>query len=286
MTTYATVAAVAVVASYLGVALVRQAAHRWKWLDHPTHRGMHDRPMPRGGGLAIVLVALAVMLWCRWYVVAVAGAAIAIVSFIDDIRSLPNKTRFAVQAGAALAALASIGCIHRIGRIELGAFGCLVAFLWIVGLTNGYNFMDGIDGIAGIQGVVAGLGFFLLGDGDLRLIGIAVSAASAGFLFHNWSPARIFMGDVGAAFLGYLFAVMAIRTPGGFLVGILFVWPFVLDTSLTLARRALKRENIFTAHRSHLYQRMVQSGFSHAQVATLYALLAASGVAAAWLVAR
>ena len=272
-------AALALVASYLGVALVRQAAHKWKWLDHPTHRGMHNEPTPRGGGLAIVVIALAVMISCKWYVVALAGAAIAIVSFIDDINSLPNKTRFAVHAAAAVGAIWSMGWITDFGPLHFGVAGAVLTFLWIAGLTNGYNFMDGIDGIAGLQGVVAGLGFFLLGDRDLKLIGLAVAAACIGFLVHNWSPARIFMGDVGAAFLGFLFAVMAIRLP----LGVLFVWPFVVDTALTIVRRSIGRENIFAAHRSHLYQRLVQRGFSHGAVAALYGLLAALGVGTAWL---
>ena len=158
--------------------------------------------------------------------------------------------------------------------------------LWI----NAYNFMDGIDGLAGSQTVVAGLGWLVPGGiVGLPIFGVLVAGSSLGFLGHNWPPTRIFMGDVGSVFLGFTLAVLAVigglahpRLP---LAGLLVVWPFVFDTTFTIVRRLRRGENIFAAHRSHLYQRLVIAGYSQRAVTLLYAGLALVGVvlALAWV---
>jgi UDP-N-acetylmuramyl pentapeptide phosphotransferase/UDP-N-acetylglucosamine-1-phosphate transferase len=158
--------------------------------------------------------------------------------------------------------------------------------------------MDGIDGIAGGQAFVAGLGWavagFLSGNTFIMFFGLLIAASSLGFLFHNWSPAKIFMGDVGSAFLGYTFAVLPLIfasdtrfRPSGlapFFAGILLLWPFIFDSIFTLLRRLRLGENVFQAHRSHLYQRLVVLGYSHKSVSLLYSALAMVGVvfAAGW----
>jgi len=159
--------------------------------------------------------------------------------------------------------------------------------VWIVGLTNVYNFMDGIDGIAAVQGVVAGLVWAVagvwLGSDVVLLFGLVLTGACFGFLLLNWAPAKIFMGDVGSAFLGFTFAVLPLLlihelprlgnvayagvVPG---FAVLVVWSFVGDGFLTLVRRILHGERVWQAHRSHLYQRLVQTGWSHARVSLLY----------------
>jgi UDP-N-acetylmuramyl pentapeptide phosphotransferase/UDP-N-acetylglucosamine-1-phosphate transferase len=151
--------------------------------------------------------------------------------------------------------------------------------------------MDGIDGIAGGQAVVAGLGWTIIGliDGQsfVGLIGVLLGASSLGFLFHNWPPARIFMGDVGSAFIGFSLAVLPIigaqGNPRFMVAGILVVWPFIFDTSFTLVRRLINKENIFEAHRSHIYQRLVTSGYSHRFVTLIYIGLASIGTVIALL---
>ena len=167
----------------------------------------------------------------------------------------------------------------------MGWAGLPLTFVWIVGFTNAYNFMDGIDGIAGSQAVAAGLGWMVLGQLSgqpaVSVLGLLLASSTLGFLGHNWPPARIFMGDVGSAFLGYTFAALAVAAVRGnprlALAGILLVWPFVFDTTLTLIRRLSRRENVFSAHRSHLYQRLVIAGYSHRGVTLLYAGLAVAG---------
>lgn len=293
----------AFVVSYLAVATIQRIAHRRAWLDHPTDRGLHDRPMPRGGGVAIVIVttiAAAILLalngWLdrRWMIVFAAALAVAVVSWIDDLRSLPNTLRFGVHLAAAVAAITAFGCIDPIAfahdvLVPTGVLGCLLAVLWIAGLTNAYNFMDGSDGIAGQQAIVAGCGIAIvsigIGANAVAIVALLLAAASAGFLIHNWSPARIFMGDVGSAFLGYLLAVLVLASsrqdPKALLAGVLILWPFIFDTTLTFLRRLHKGENVFAAHRTHLYQRLVQCGYSHAKVALLYCGLSLLGCAAA-----
>jgi UDP-N-acetylmuramyl pentapeptide phosphotransferase/UDP-N-acetylglucosamine-1-phosphate transferase len=160
--------------------------------------------------------------------------------------------------------------------------------LWIVGLTNAYNFMDGIDGIAGGQALVAGLGWALLGTVAgapiVGGLGTLVSCSSLGFLLHNWYPAGIFMGDVGSAFLGYTLAVLPLlfsfsagESAGAPVVGLLLVWPFVFDTGFTFLRRLWRRENVFATHRSHLYQRITSPRSGHGRVALMYSGLALAG---------
>jgi UDP-N-acetylmuramyl pentapeptide phosphotransferase/UDP-N-acetylglucosamine-1-phosphate transferase len=121
----------------------------------------------------------------------------------------------------------------------------------------------------------------------VSLIGILLAASCLGFLFHNWPPARIFMGDVGSAFIGFTLAVIPIignrKDPLMMVVGFLFVWPFIFDTSFTLIRRLTRGENIFVAHRSHIYQRLVMAGYTHRFVALIYIGLGTIGACIAFL---
>jgi UDP-N-acetylmuramyl pentapeptide phosphotransferase/UDP-N-acetylglucosamine-1-phosphate transferase len=289
------VAAACLFASVIGVAIfVRVAAHA-RWLDVPNERSSHRVPTPRGAGLVIVLVVSAAMAWAasaglyRVDATAVAALTIAVISAIDDVRSLPSGLRLLVHLGCALVAVLTIG---GPGDRTWQLLMIVLAVVWIVGLTNAYNFMDGIDGISGAQAVVAGVAFALaalhVGLAGPAICGVAIAAASGGFLMHNWSPARVFMGDVGSAFLGFSFAVMALQiaawSPAAGIAAALSLWPFIFDTTLTFLRRAVRGENVMQSHRSHLYQRLVIAGWSHASVTVLYAATAALGAAAglAW----
>ncbi len=167
-----------------------------------------------------------------------------------------------------------------------------MTFAWIVWTLNAYNFMDGIDGIAGVQAVTAGAGWTLvavyLGQPALLMLSGAVLFASLAFLLYNWPPARIFMGDAGSAFLGFVLASMpCIVRPSGpvstnrlVIVAVALLWLFVFDSVFTFIRRAARREKVWIAHREHLYQRLVRSGYSHRTVTLVYGGLSAVASAA------
>jgi Fuc2NAc and GlcNAc transferase len=293
-------AIIAFLMTYGGIWLLRKIAGK-RFLDVPNERSSHVAPTPRGAGVAIVLVTLLFFLLpsllgfsfnLPWQIY-VGAILIAGISLIDDYRSLPNWLRFGFHFAGAILAINALGFFRIIeiplfGFMEIGWLGLPLTVLWIVGLTNIYNFMDGIDGIAGTQALVTGIGWLLIGflfiNIELAWFGIVVMLTGFAFLLHNWSPAKIFLGDVGSAFWGFLFAVVPLwaenRTGKSFfLIGILTVWIFLFDGVLTIFRRAFKGENIFAAHRSHLYQRLVIKGFSHSFVTKLYGILGIFGIA-------
>lgn len=288
------------------VQIIRHFALKHAVMDIPNERSSHTTPTPRGGGLAIFAVCWGGMLLAlflqpsidvkAWAAFLTGSFILAVISVLDDIHTLSNRIRFACHILATACVLGFCGhwavvALPFVGDVSLGWIGLGIAFIWILGLLNVYNFMDGIDGIASVQAIGAGAAWTLLGyqggHADIALFGTLLVAASLGFLWHNRPPAKIFMGDVGSTFLGFAFASLAVyaaqRDPRLAVAGILAVWPFVIDGNLTLARRAMKRENIFKAHRSHLYQLLTQAGWSHGRVTSLYAVLSASGVAFAYL---
>jgi UDP-N-acetylmuramyl pentapeptide phosphotransferase/UDP-N-acetylglucosamine-1-phosphate transferase len=300
-------------ATYFGVDGVRRWALRHHALDIPNQRSSHSRPTPRGGGLAVAVVtvlgwvALGIafqpaMCGSALWAYALGAGMIALVSWFDDLYSLSPLARLAVHALAAFLAVFVLGYWQRIPlptgqNLGLGYAGPVITAVWIIGLTNAYNFMDGSDGIAAIQAVVAAAGWaclgWLAGAQPVVNLSLLLAAASLGFLLHNWPPAGIFMGDVGSAFLGYSFAVLpliALRENGPLaaaspLIGLLLVWPFVFDAALTFLRRLARGEHVLAPHRSHLYQRLIIAGYSHRFVLLLYGGLATVGVPTAilWL---
>jgi UDP-N-acetylmuramyl pentapeptide phosphotransferase/UDP-N-acetylglucosamine-1-phosphate transferase len=296
------------VAAVAGAAVVTARLIAWAAalgvVDRPNARSSHTKVTPRGGGLAIVAVtvlaaAVAALLHpsaaVRLAAVVIPAVAVAAVSWIDDVRTLKNRVRFSVHLAAAAAATCVLGPVRAVdlgsfGTLDLGAAAWPLTIVWIVGLTNAFNFMDGIDGIAGITAAAAGGGLaaaaWLLGGPAVAAVALAFSGAALGFLSQNWPPARIFMGDVGSAFCGFLLAVLPLGVPAANVprlipVAVLAMWPFIFDTLFTLVRRGLRGENVFQAHRSHLYQRLVIAGWSHFAVSSLYGVLAAMAAAIA-----
>ncbi|MEI6239015.1 MAG: glycosyltransferase family 4 protein [Planctomycetia bacterium] len=286
-----------IASALLSAKLIDWAAARGA-VDVPNARSSHSRATPRGGGLAIVAVAaVAGAVVCLLHPESIRSVlglilpalVIAAVSWLDDVRSLPNRVRFAVHLGCAAATVAVLGPVQS---VDLGSFGTLdfgpaawpLTLLWIVGLTNAFNFMDGIDGIAGITAGISAAAIAAVAAvvqaPAIGGIAAACATASCGFLTCNWQPARIFMGDVGSAFCGFVLAVLPLAFPAhavptAVAVAAAALWPFIFDTAYTIVRRLRKRENIFRAHRSHLYQRLVIAGWSHAVVSTLYGVLSA-----------
>jgi UDP-GlcNAc:undecaprenyl-phosphate GlcNAc-1-phosphate transferase len=284
------------VITYLCVAAVRKWSLKHNVLDIPNDRRLNSVPIPRGGGLAIVIVTL-IGIGFLWYIkpdwlignlfIFILGAIlIAGVSLWDDIHPLPYWIRLAVHLIVAGAVVIGIGNwqvfqFPLLGTVDLRWLGVPVTILWIVGMINAFNFMDGIDGIAGSQGVVAGIGWAIIGilskEYFIAGIGVIMAASCLGFLGHNWPPAKVFMGDVGSTFLGYTFAILPVvvgqHDSQLALAGILFLWLFIFDTAVTFLRRLLRHENVFSAHLTHFYQRLAATGFSHKRITFLYTIL-------------
>ncbi len=220
------------VVTYLGVRYFRFWSLKKNLLDVPNERSSHTMPTPRGGGLIIVLTSLFAYVFYNKITGRdfsgsfVLGAfIIALVSWLDDLFSISFVWRFLVHSIAAILFISATGYFTEIyipfgGIFDLRFFGSILTFVWIVWLTNAFNFMDGIDGLAGMQAVTAGIGWLIIGkisgfDGASVLGGV-LAISSLGFLLQNWQPARIFMGDVGSAFLGFSFAVLPLLAKSEF----------------------------------------------------------------------
>ena len=271
--------------------LVRAALQRHGVLDRPNERSSHARPVPRGGGIAVVGVLLAtwLALWL-WdacedcgalFWVALAGAlGLAALSWLDDLRGgLSALLRFLAQiaaVGAGIASLPGDGLVFQ-GAIPALADHALAAAAWLW-FVNVFNFMDGIDGMSGAEGASLGLGAFLLAllglvPAGLGPLGLALAGVSLGFLPWNWNPAKIFLGDVGSVPLGYLagWLLLALAAAGAWQAALLLPAYYLADATLTLLRRLLRGHRIWRAHREHFYQRVVAAGWSHGRTAALIA---------------
>lgn len=309
LTSLTLIAAAVAVVSAISVRIVRAYAIKKALLDMPNDRSSHKVPVPRLGGAAfipVVLVGLAVA-WSAggppsWLTIGffVGATLLFAISLLDDFISLSAKARLAGQI-LAVAAVVAPG-LHYAGTVAwpyVLVIGAIYVFC-ATGLVNIYNFMDGIDGIAGIQAIAAG-GFWFavslsLGAPATGALALLVVAGALGFLTLNWPPAKIFMGDAGSTVLGYAFATLpllaVIESRGSLalntacVAGFLAVWPFLVDGTFTILRRLRKGENIFQAHRSNLYQRLVIAGRPHAQVTLAYGALASVGAALGACVVR
>lgn len=255
-------------------------------MDHPNARSLHATPTPRIGGLGIMAGVFVAVVWladASLLPVVLAALLLAGVSLLDDLRGLPVALRFLAHF------VAATGCLLALG---LTGWLLLPSVLAVVWMTNLYNFMDGADGLAGGM-AVTGFGTLALaawwGDAaGLAALCAAIAAAALAFLRFNFPPARLFMGDAGSIPLGFLAAVLGIlgvqKGLWPWLFPVLAFSPFIVDASVTLARRALRGEKIWQAHRSHYYQRVVLLGASHRRLAwAAYALMLAGATLACTL---
>lgn len=247
-------------------------------VDHPNVRSSHVRATPRAGGLAIVLVlsALVLLLWRLQQLgtplsraLLGGGLAVAAVGLLDDWRGVAPGYRLLVHAAAAIWALV---CLQGAGG---GAWPqAVLPALGIVWAINLFNFMDGIDGLAAMESCAVALGGFatalLLGHADVALVCWLLALTCAGFLCWNWPPARIFLGDVGSGYLGYVIAVLALddslAQPSRLGVWVILAGVFLVDATLTLLVRLARGERIFEAHRQHAYQQLARRWGSHGRV--------------------
>lgn len=253
--------------------------------DIPNERSLHTEPIPRVGGIAIMagilsgwILLIQFLAW--WIVLPVLG--LFVLSLVDDVRNLPAWVRLLGHFAAAMFVLWGAG-------VEW--LWLLPVLLFIVWMTNLFNFMDGSDGLAGGMALFGfsfyGIAGLFSGNEAFAMMNFTIGAAALGFLYHNFHPARVFMGDAGSIPLGFLAAAFGVwgwqQGCWPFWFPIMVFSPFVTDATFTLIKRVRRKENIAHAHRNHYYQRLVQMGWGHRDTAIAeYALMLLAGATALW----
>jgi len=262
---------------------------RRQMLDIPNARSSHTAPTPRGGGLGLLGIAvplLAAVTWLHtpqapvpWAVLA-AALGLAALSWADDLKEIHSGLRLIAHVAAAALVLAILPAKLTLfqGLVPLAADRLVTAIAW-VWFINLFNFMDGIDGMAGVETVAIGAGLAVLmvlvgrpGGGAALAAGLwgwTLAACAAGFLLHNWHPARVFMGDVGSIPLGFLFGWLLLQLAfwGYWVAAVILPAYYLTDATLTVVIRLARGENIWQAHKQHFYQRAAARGWSHARIA-------------------
>lgn len=272
---------IAAVLSFIFTGLATWYARRHGMLDHPGERHSHTISTPRGGGAGLILALFCVSLWRFlgedgfWLGCALPGTvAISFLGWWDDHSSISARLRFGIQLTVSILLL---GCaMHNglaVGAVELG-----LAAIFLVWMTNLYNFMDGSNGMAGLQGVFAGAVLSVLFAGsskpDMAMAAALIAACCVGFLPWNLGRPRVFMGDAGSLALGFALGALLIYGVASesfsLAVALLTMMLFLTDSTLTLLVRVFKGEQWYNAHKQHLYQRLIAHGWAHSQVVLFY----------------
>ena len=293
---------IALISAAVLTGLLRRYALATRLIDIPNARSSHNSPTPRGGGLSIVIVFLlglpvlsgmGVLASEAMWAIFGAGAWVALVGFLDDHGHIPARWRLLAHfIGAAwglywLSGLPPLVLPFPISSLEvhtidLGWFGQILGVFYLVWLLNLYNFMDGIDGLASIEAITVSMGgalLYLLGPevGGQWIAPVLLTMTVAGFLFWNFPPARIFMGDAGSGFLGLVLGLFSIQAawiaPQFFWSWLILLGVFIVDATWTLLRRFLRGEKIYEAHRSHAYQHASRFYGSHKTVSLIIGLI-------------
>jgi len=259
--------------------VIKEIALKKSLLAYVNERSSHTKPVPHGGGVAIVVT------WCiglfylyfnnnidsNLFFALISGLIISVVSYFDDLFELSAKLRLFFQALVAFLGLYFLDGLKEVDlfifTIENPVIVNLFAFIMIIWFINLYNFLDGIDGYAGAEAIFLAIAGYVLFGGEHFLILIA---AVLGFLIWNWHEAKIFMGDVGSTLLGYNIAIFTIyyanQDSNNLWIWIILFSLFWFDATLTLYRRKKNKEKISQAHKKHAYQRLVQAGWKHDEV--------------------
>jgi len=256
---------------------LRALLRRKNILNHPNKQSSHDAPTPRGGGLVVIAVLAIAWVWIdlstSTLIVATIAVFIALVSWLDDLRGLSALFRLLVQIAAVSITLWFAPFQGEIFQgvlpHTLDVILTAIVWLWFINL---FNFMDAIDGISGVEAFIIGLGIIILTqDTTLPLMAAAVCGVAAGFLIWNWHPAKIFLGDVGSAPLGYMLGwlLLSLAASGFWAAALILPGYYLADATLTLIKRLLRGERVWHAHKEHFYQKAVQNGHSHASVSLI-----------------
>lgn len=276
----------AVVASLVVTRLVLGMLERRSILDLPNQRSSHRSPTPKGGGIAVVTV-IAIC----WTVPALnslivgtillGGLLLALVSWVDDLKTVGVLTRLIFQFAAVVTALYFMDneglLLQGLAPKWLDRICTTLLWVWFINL---FNFMDGIDGIASVEAMVISCGITILSFTSPALapdpwLSLSIFGVAIGFLRSNWPPAKLFLGDVGSIPLGYMLGglLILVAMKGAWQIALILPLYFLLDSTVTLCRRAFHLKPIWRAHREHYYQQAVNSGKSHAEVTTAVAIL-------------
>ena len=296
----------AAVVALISTPVVKSLAFRVGAVDVPKDgRRMHDHPIPRMGGLAIFFgfilsVLLFLPLTAQLRGMLLGAVIIVILGIFDDIFALPAKPKFLIQILAAFLAVWAGNRIYGLSNInifssepywELGWLSYPISILWIVGITNAVNLIDGLDGLACGVSTISSMTLLVIAlvvsEPDVALLMAALAGACLGFLPYNLNPAKIFMGDTGSTFLGFILAVVSIQGLFKFYTIISFAAPFLIlglpifDTAFAILRRLAKGQSPMTPDRGHIHHRLIDMGFSQKQaVAVLYVISAILGLSA------
>jgi UDP-N-acetylmuramyl pentapeptide phosphotransferase/UDP-N-acetylglucosamine-1-phosphate transferase len=270
-------------ASFAATGLILGVLKRRGIVDTPNERSSHKKPTPRGGGLAVILVSLGAWgfslgdVFNAYQGLFIATLLLGCVSWIDDVKSLSARVRLFSQflAVGLVFWLMPTSNFYFHGILPKWLDSLIAVFIW-VWFINLFNFMDGIDGISSIEASTIGLGVFILmalGAVQLAqgLLGLVIAASALGFIWWNWQPAKVFLGDVGSVPLGFLLGwlLLEIISTTHWPVAVILPLYYLADATITLARRVFRSERVWRAHREHFYQQATARGLSHARVSLL-----------------
>jgi len=288
-------------ASWVAIYALMPLFSKLGFIDIPNERSSHDTPKPRAGGIAVILGVACGSLWFFMmegvhlpWIFWIASFIVAALGIVDDKIGLPVWTRLIFQAIAIGLVINHSGAFSEFPlpaplNFSLGWAGYAVAFIWVLGIMNIFNFLDGIDGFAGAQTLIGALVLSLILFGSpMSMFTLVLAGAAMGFLFCNWDPSKVFMGDVGSSLLGFWFAIIPFYN-GEFslnsmtLIVVLVLWVFLSDGAFTIIRRGLNKEKIWKPHRSHLYQRLNIIGWRHRKIVSMLVIfMAVMGACAIW----
>ena len=289
---------------YFTVPLAMKLAYHFGAIDQPDPRKVHQKAMPRLGGLSLfvgimlptLFVALFVIKAPAYWGIVLGGIIAFLVGLLDDLFSLPPLAKLAGQSLAAIIAI-HFGIVVEFmtnpfnGMVWLGYLSYPITFLWMVGIINAVNLIDGLDGLAaGVSGIAAltlGTVAFLQGNPTVFVLSMVILAAVLGFLPYNFYPAKIFMGDGGSNFLGFMLGTLAVLGAAKTTAVISLFVPIVIlgipifDTFFAIVRRFYNKTNILQPDKNHLHHRLMALGLNHRQsVLTIYAISTLFGLTA------
>ncbi|MFL2780606.1 MAG: MraY family glycosyltransferase [Rhodospirillales bacterium] len=283
--------------SFLGTKFLLGFLRNKRIFDTPNERSSHRKPIPKGGGIVVTGAALIALFFIfnsrgDTYLPLIIGALIlAVISWIDDLKDLPASLRLTTQFISVTFVLLTMSPSEPYFRgiipnwLEL----VVIAFIW-VWFINIFNFMDGIDGITAVETISIGMGLFLIilicgGRSEVGLSGLVLAASALGFMWWNWSPSQLFLGDVGSIPLGFIIGWLLLQilpTPL-WLISVIIPLYYLSDATITLIIRCLNREKFWLPHRKHFYQLATSRGLSHAHIASTILILNVCLIGWAWL---